>query len=146
MKKILLIAILLPTMLLAQEEKAVTTQDEYNYLTTEYKTQLENGSDFLKGYEIKKVDELVLDDFTVKYSLLKDTATNQNKAMSIIISKKKDKKDKIVYLCMPFNNAELFSDFYKKKSGLGISMGMSLDFSIYAILAKALEKVSNRCK
>ncbi|WDO13091.1 hypothetical protein MH928_17430 [Flavobacterium sp. WW92] len=143
MKKFLFLLVLLPTINFAQD-KISTTDEEYKYLTEGYKIQQETGSDFKSGYELQKIEENKANGFIITYSLLKHKESNKTKALSIVLTKEKDKKDKIVYLCLPFNNTDLFVKFCKETESLGVSMKMYFDYSIYNVLQKSLDKIANR--
>lgn len=126
------------------QEKAVTTVEEYNYLTQGYKLALETGADLKAGYELIKIDEDKIGDFSVSYFIFKNTESKKTKAMLLVLKKDKDKADKVVYLCLPFNNGELFKKFAKETESLGVSMKMYFDYSMYSTLAKSIEKLTNR--
>lgn len=120
-----------------------TTLEEYNYLTQGYKISLENGSDFKKGYELKKYDEDKYAAFTITYHLFIHTETKKTKAILIIISKDKSKKDKEEYLCLPINNDDLFKKFIDKTYEIGLNMKHYFGYSTYKILSKSIDKLVN---
>lgn len=143
MKKLLLLLLLIPVFSIAQD-KVSTTDEEYKYLTEGYRIQQETGSDFKLGYELLKIEENKANGYSIKYSLLQETSTKTTKAISIVLTKDKDKKDKVIYLCLPFNNEELFVKYCKATESLGISMKMYFDYSIYNLLQKSMDKMTNR--
>lgn len=145
MKKLLLIVLLAPALLFSQN-KASTTDEEYKYLTEGYRVQQETGSDFKSGYELKKIDEFTAKNYKATYSILMHKESNQAKALSIVMSKEKDSKDKKIYLCLPFNNDELFKKFYKETESLGLTMSEVFNYTIYNITQKTFERLANRSK
>lgn len=147
MKKIILFLLLLTSLTnFAQTDKVITNDEEYNYLTNGYKESIKNGTGFKEGYELVKIDVAKSDGFTATYSLLKEKSSNLNKAVSIVLTKDKDKEDKVIYLCLPFNNADLLAKFYKDVEKLGISMGMFFQLTVLNNFSKSMDKISNRCK
>jgi hypothetical protein len=147
MKKLVLLFMIAFTPIAnAQDAKPITTEEEYNYLTKGYELQLQNGADFKSGYELLKIDELKVNGYIVTYSLMKESSSKQTKAVSIVLTKEKDKKDKVVYLCLPFNNPDLLQKFYKDTESIGISMKVVFEISVYNNLSRSMDKISNRCK
>lgn len=128
----------------SQDNKPVTSIEEYNYLTQGYKLQLETGGDFKAGYELKPIVEDKAGDFTITYSLMNHISSKTTKAVLITLKKAKDKNDKIIYLCLPFNNQDLFQKFFKETENLGISMKMVFEASMYKALSNSFDKISNR--
>lgn len=146
MKRIILFLAMVPMLGMAQTAKPITTNEEYNYLTSGYKVQIQNGTSFKDGYELEKIDEGKLDGFIIVTALMKEIATGEAKAVSIVITKEKDKADKVVYLCLPFNNPELLKRFLNDQQTLGFSMKLMMDMRMYLNLSRSIEKVANRCK
>jgi hypothetical protein len=135
----------MPFLIVAQT-KPVTSVEEYNYLTAGYKIQVETGGEFKTGYELQKIDELKANGFITVTSLMKEIATGEIKAVSIVLTKEKDKADKVVYLCLPFNNPELFERFFNDHQNLGLSMKVMMDMTMYFNLSRSFDKIANRCK
>ena len=146
MKKLALLIIMTISCNVFAQDKVITTDEEYNYLTKGYELQLQNGSDFKSGYELKKIDEHKSGGFIVTYSLMNELASKTTKAVSIVLTKEKDSKNKVIYLCLPFNNTELLKKFVKDTESLGISMKMVFEASLYVNFARSMDKISNRCK
>ena len=144
MKKILFLLALTFSGFVFSQEQISTTEEEYNYLTQGYKISLETGSDFKKGYELKKIEEDVYFSFKITYSLLIHSESKKTKAVLITIIKEKDKKDKEEYLCLPINNDKLFKKFTDKTDELGASMKYYFDNSTYKILSKLIDKIANK--
>uniref|UniRef100_UPI004048A3AB hypothetical protein n=1 Tax=Flavobacterium sp. TaxID=239 RepID=UPI004048A3AB len=107
MKKILLSFLLLFSVTLFSQDKIITSEEEYKFLTKGYQIYLENGSDFKAGYELVKLTENNTDGYTITYHKFNDTNIKKTKALLIIIEKKKDK----YYLCLPFNNNDLLKKY-----------------------------------
>jgi hypothetical protein len=144
MKKILVVAVAMIFATSFSQEKEVTSLEEYNYLTQGYKIALETGVDFKTGYDLKKIDEDKFGDYSVSYHLFKNLESNKTKAILLVLKKDKDKADKIIYMCLPFNNGDLFKKFAKDTESLGASMQIYFNYSMYNTLAKAMEKLTNR--
>lgn len=142
MKKLLLF-LLVFNYVFGQTENSITTIDEYNYLTQGYKIQLETGGDFKKGYKLEQFEKVTVSNFEITYSFMIEEETKKAKAISIVLKKEKDKDDKVRYLCLPFNNKELFAKFYKDYESLGVSMGYFLNISMFNMLGQTLEGLHN---
>lgn len=136
MKKILFMLLVFN---LGFTQNVSTTIDEYNYLTQGYKIQLETGGDFKKGYQLNQFEKVNASNFEITYSYLIEEESKKAKAILIVIKKEKDKDDKIRYLCLPFNNKELFLKFYKDYESLGVSMGYFLNISMFNLLGQSLQ-------
>lgn len=143
MKRFLLLLLFIPAFSIAQE-KVSTSEEEYKYLTEGYKLQQSNGSDLKSGYEIVKIEENQANGYSITYSLFNHKESQQTKALSIVLTKDKDKKDKMIYLCLPFNNTDLFTKFCKETESLGITMKTYFDYSVYNLLQKSIERMTNR--
>lgn len=144
MKKLVLALTIMFSSFCMAQDKIVTSEEEYNYLTQGYKISLETGSDFKAGYELKKIDEDKLENYSYSYSLLVHKESNKTKAVLITCKKDKEKEDKIVYLCLPFNNGNLFKKFCLETESLGTTMKMYFDYSMYNTLRKAMDKITNK--
>ena len=146
MKKIFLLLLLVPMFNFAQDrEKAVTTDEEYLYLTQGYRITLATGLDVKNGYSLTHLPEVTSENHIIRYSLLKDVKTSKTKAVLITLTKDKSRRDKVVYLCLPFNNKKLLEKFYlaANSPSVGASMTDVLEVSIYNMLASTLDKVTN---
>jgi len=143
MKKLLLAILLFPTLNFAQE-KISTSEEEYKYLTEGLKIQQQTGTDLKSGYELEKIKEVNSNGFIINYSYFNHISSNETRALSIILTKEKDKKDKVVYLCLPIDNSDLFKRFCEETDKLGLSMKMYFDYSIYMMLSKAINKIKNK--
>lgn len=151
MNKIILLLLLVPFFNFAQEqpvkrEKAKTTTEEYNYLTQGYKIGLETGQDLKAGYELNHLPETSVDKFKIRYSVFKETKSNHAKAILITLTKIKDSDNKVLYLCLPFNNKELLAKFYDETLGLGLSMNTMFEVSNLAMLSSLWESKENEMK
>jgi|GEM_PF-3169233 len=127
MKKVLVLAMLLCVGLgFGQEkeatEKITTSIEEYNYLTKGYADDVSKGRDIKNGYELKEFYTFDNENinFSFTYHKFIETATNKTKAV-LVVAKKKS-KNKVKYLCIPFNNKELLEDSATDAAALGITM------------------------
>jgi hypothetical protein len=68
------------------------------------------------------------------------------KAILIVCSKDKDKKNKIIYLCLPFNNMQLMQKFNSESEKMGITMAALFNQSNNIILSSLLDNASNSKK
>lgn len=128
------------------QEKATTTEEEYNYLTIGYEQQIKTGGDMKSGYKLVPIGKPVTaSGYTVERYFLK---TNEDvaKAVFIIAKKEKGEKDKLRYLCLPFNNSDLMKKFYNDVSALGITMMEIVEVAVFDLASKSCEKVANGCK
>jgi hypothetical protein len=153
MKNFLLLLLLVTGSTFAQdkaaeqpESKIITTEEEYNYLTQGYKIAIETGADMKVGYTLEHMPEIKAGNFTAKYSFLKETATKQTKAVLIVLEKEKGNSDKVVYLCLPFNNGELLKKFYAETQTLGITMMDIFSASFFKFASQAADKACNTIK
>lgn len=151
MKKILLVLLVATSgVIFSQNNQAgetnkrqTTTDEEYNYLTKGYEISLETGSDIKSGYKLNKFKENIYDNYTIEYYSFDELKTAKTKCILIVLKKEKSKKDKAIYLCLPFNNQNLYQKFTKQKESLGLSMLIYLDYSIYALFSQTIELISN---
>lgn len=139
MKK-LLILLLLTVNFSFSQEKIITSPEDYNYLTKELPKQMQLGNGVKDGYELIKIESNNFKEFTYNYFLFSEKETKKTKAILIVVGK--NGKEQV--LCLPFNNPELLDEFFKESESLGASMKMYFDKSIYNILSKSMEKLSNR--
>lgn len=118
-----------------------TTYEEYNFLTERY--GLEDGYSMMEGYELQDFMESTLEKFNFNYKLLVENSTKNVKAVFITLTKIKKKEDKIRYLCMPINNANLLEKFNSETTGLGVSMSIALDDLNQALISKLIDEKFN---
>lgn len=118
-----------------------TTYNEYSYLTERY--GLEDNVKMLEGYEFKHLEEVTYGKFNYNYQLFIETETGKTKAVFITITKIKKNDDKVKYLCMPINNAELFKKFHDEAELLGVSMSIGFEGINQAILSKLIDSSFN---
>jgi hypothetical protein len=148
MKQILLLCVLLGSILNAQNKDipipksdVKTTYEEYNYLTEVYPRS--DNLKMLDGYALEDFFEFQIDKYNFAYKNFIKKETGEVKAVFIILSKLKKKEDKKRYICIPFNNSELFKRFYLDSVSLGLSMGDGFDFTNSALLAILLDHYFN---
>ncbi|PHS03492.1 MAG: hypothetical protein COA88_15780 [Kordia sp.] len=130
MKKIVLLALLLTVGLgfgqgneaPVKEEKITTTIEEYNYLTIGYADDLAKGKDLKNGYELKEFHKFDKEKVNFSFTYHKFIETKTNKTKAILVVAKKKSKNKIKYICIPFNNRKLIKDSATEAAILGASM------------------------
>ncbi len=126
MKNILLFGFILSTLVAFGQDDLTksnvkTTESEYNFLLVQYAK--DKSTTILEGYELKPFAEKTSGDFYFNYQFLVELETENVKAVFIEITKvKSSKKDKVRYLCAPFNNPLLSTKFNKDVQNLGTSM------------------------
>ena len=130
MKKILLFGFIISTLVAFGQDDLTksnvkTTESEYNFLLMQYAK--DKSITILEGYELKPFAEKTSGDFYFNYQFLVELETENVKAIFIEITKvKSSKKDKLRYLCAPFNNPLLTTKFNKDVQNLESSMYFSL--------------------
>ena len=144
MKKLLFLLIMVPTLFFAQtKEPTTTTDDEYNYLSNGYGLTVENGLEIKKGYSLKLLSETEKEGFNYKYFGFVNEK-EITKALLIQMTKDKSAKDKIIYLCIPFNRPDLLKDYKKQKEKrLGSSMYVIYDEIDEILLTQYIDKKEN---
>lgn len=130
------------TEIIASDTK--TTYQEYQFLTT----TLENSDDpsVPDGYSFKDFKEITIDDFNFNYRLYVENSSEKVKAISVVITKLKKKNDKKRYLCIPFNNSNLFEKFISDSEKLGISMALKHDAISKLLLSVLFDYIYNTQK
>ncbi|WP_123812142.1 hypothetical protein [Mangrovimonas sp. DI 80] len=122
----------------------ITSQEEYNYLTKGYPQAIELGLGIKEGYEFKTIKDFEYNGFKLKYQYLIHTESQEKKALSIIVTKLKS--DRSEYLCLPFNNAELLTEYLKSINGIGLTMRSVVDVFNTSLLSNLIEFKANQVK
>ncbi len=122
--------------------KIKTSLIEYNYLTKLY--PLEDEATMLSGYRLDDFFQTTVGKYNFNYRVFVEVKTEKVKAVFIIMKKLKKKKDKVEYLCLPFNNSALFSQFNKDVESIGITMGLTFDSLNRFLLSKLLNEKLNK--
>lgn len=120
--------------------QTTTTEEEYRYLTEGYGKQIENGLDVYKeGYVLEDLFKSgEMSGYSFDYYSFKTAETKELKAILIVCQKLK--KDKVRYLCIPFNNRELLGKFTGDYQTLGVSMKSMLEMvNIWVLSEFALQ-------
>lgn len=121
-----------------------TTYQEYQFLTTTLEHS--DNPSLPDGYSFKDFKDVTMDDFNFNYKLYIEDATEKVKAISIVITKLKKKNDKKRYLCIPFNNNDLFEKFIKDSEKLGVSMALKHDAMSKFLLSVLFDYIYNTLK
>jgi hypothetical protein len=82
-----------------------TTEEEYNYVTKGYPTQIADGLDMKKGYSFKDIGTLQQGNYTFTFKGLLRETTNEIAAELIIV--KSLAWNKTYYICIPHGNDNL---------------------------------------
>ncbi|MCF6294870.1 MAG: hypothetical protein L3J25_04185 [Flavobacteriaceae bacterium] len=139
MKKItLLLCFLLSITAFGQ---TTTTLEEYNYLTTGYEDDIKNGREIKDGYELKEFFNHKIEKYNYTYYYFNELETGKTKAILMVLEK--PKKNKVKYLCLPFNNAELLEKFWNKQTSLGLNMGLYFEITVVAMLQGLFDNYKN---
>lgn len=123
---------------------APTSTEEYNFAIKGYRIQTEGGLDPKKGYHFNDLFEKQLGgyDFTAK-TLIREQK-NEAAAILIIVNSKVSQKD--YYVCIPFDNPELFQRYWgdlslwEKPMLLAYTEIVTLYLGAYAVIGKPAEQ------
>jgi hypothetical protein len=137
MKKLLFAFLLGFSSIIFAQDKLITSEEEYKFLTKGYKLYLETGSDFKAGYELIKLKEDNTDGYIITYHKFIDSKIKKVKALLIVLQK----NDKITYLCLPFNNNELLKKFIFEVENLDNTTKSLLQASNSVMLSKSLGEI-----
>ncbi|KAB2913524.1 MAG: hypothetical protein F9K23_17010 [Bacteroidetes bacterium] len=136
--KNIIIALLLAVSLPAISQ---TTQEEYNYITKGYKTQVESGLDMKKGYSFKDYGTFTIEEGKEKRQcefkgLFRDGQTKPC-AVMMIFRRTDISNGAVHYICIPSSDAP--EDIWKQTNKLvkdaesGVSSGMYRAF-VYGLM------------
>lgn len=141
MKKILSFLFILVAFSSFAQDKISTTVNEYNYLVKGYAQDVDAGRSVKDGYKIENFYTFKNGSFTHEYLYLYSIESETPKAVLMINTKTRNAKK--VYLCLPFNNKDLFKLFVKDYEALGISMGISANVATYDLLSNVMPVIYN---
>lgn len=128
----------------AAQKKIITTEEEYNYLTKGYPSSLKFGLDFKSGYHLTPILKDEKGPFIIEYQLLFHEESQENRAVSIIITEKKRNRSNKVYLCLPFNNKNLFGQYYNATVDLGANMSYAYELSNSVLFSTLVDEKFNK--
>ncbi|WP_431213905.1 hypothetical protein ACQ86N_03160 [Puia sp. P3] len=84
---------------------APTTEEEYNYITRGYQTQVSQGLDMKKGYHFANLFDTKISNYTfTAKALIRDVS---NEIAGILIITHSQIWDKTYYMCIPHGNEQL---------------------------------------
>jgi len=111
--KYLIIIIL--TVLFIEKGFSQTTIEEYNFITTGFKLQIESGLDMKKGYQLKELCSLSTNERTAILKVLYriDNKGVKSTAAYMIIYKKKDQPSEYLCIAHPNSDAQIQNALYK---------------------------------
>jgi len=154
MKKIVLLALLLTVGFgFGQEtketkkdekEKITTSIEEYNYLTKGYADDIDKGKDIKDGYELKEFFKFDNEKVNFSFTYHKFIEKTSSKTKAILVVAKKKSKNKVRYLCIPFNNKDLLIDSYSEASGLGVTMSALYNQLNFGAFSKLMNQKFNK--
>jgi hypothetical protein len=123
---------------------APTSEEEYNYLTKDYKVQIESGLDMKRGYVFHDMGVMKQGNHTFTIKGLMRESKNELAAMFFIT--KSNLTGKVYYTCLPIGNPELFARYSNEVSAWDESQTtsychvVSAYMSSMALIALELEK------
>lgn len=141
MKKLLILISILFCLNSFSQEKIITTEIEYNYITNSYSDDVENGRDIKEGYELKDLSSIESKNF--KFNFYKFIKTEDNTTRAVYLRIEKKGKNKVRHLCIPFNNKDLLAEFTKSYDKLGVQMQLETEVVIFAMLQSLLNEKLN---
>jgi uncharacterized GH25 family protein len=121
--------------------KVVTSYEEYNFLTERYGVM--DNAKMLEGYALNHFFEQTVGKYNYNYKLFVESKTQKVKAVFITVTKIKKGDDKVRYICMPFNNPELFQRYVDELTGLGMSMYMGIERLNYTMFESLMDYIYN---
>lgn len=130
----------LPSIFTNNIDTVRTTPEEYNYLTQAY--NISNKSNVLFGYELVPLTSVVLkENYRCDFQLFVEAKSQNVKALLQINKKLKKDEDKILIDCLPFNNHELYVDYFNSIRNLGLNLAYYHNLSITIISSRVLMKI-----
>lgn len=130
--------------LIAQEKIAETTEEEYNYLTKGYKIQLESGLDMKRGYSLVNNNSTDDGKYSFEYSVLKRNKTNEY--VAILIVAKSKVWNNTYYVCIPFENYDLYNLYLQSISTWDYPMSKAYINSLSSKLGLMYNYIFNNTK
>ncbi|MEI6750466.1 MAG: hypothetical protein WCM93_15020 [Bacteroidota bacterium] len=113
-----------------------TTQEEYNYVTKGYKTQIESGLDMKKGYSLK---EITTASVGVRNVVLKGLYRTSSNVLCAIMIEYTKSGEATQYFCAPMTGSpqEIYTQFYNSLSDndTKINSEERLQIIVYALSA-----------
>jgi hypothetical protein len=87
-----------------------TTEEEYNYLTKGYQTQISEGLDMKKGYHLKDMATIRQSNYEFALKMLIRESTNE--IGGILVITKSLAWNKVYYMCIPHGNQSLTNRYW----------------------------------
>ena len=90
-----------------------TTEIEFNYLTKGYAVDMSEGRDLKSGYRLDPMgQEYAIGTYTFNFSAF--VKLDEKAVAAILVVAKSKEWNNTYYLCIPFNNQELFQKYYNE--------------------------------
>ena len=116
-----------------------TTEEEYNYLTKGYQTQIAEGLDMKKGYHFRDMGNMKQSNYEFTMKLLIRESTNE--IGGILVITKSLAWNKVYYLCIPHGNQELANRYWTDLSGwdrpISIAYGQVMSILFGGVMTEA---------
>lgn len=141
MKNIFFLLLFLFVLQMYSQEKVITTQEEYNYLTRGYSQDVKENH-VKAGYILEKFYHKNYQEFSFEYYYFNHIASGKTKAILVIAKKEKGDNDKVKYICFPFNNPDLLKQCSNDFS-MGITMNDIFNSVNNGLLIKSLDLIKN---
>ncbi len=125
-------------------DSSQTTQDDYYYLTEGMKFRDQTGADFKSGHELKEAFKTALKKTEFTFYLFNHIGTNTTKALSVKIVN--TKKDETTYLCVPFDNATLYLEYFEDRKKLKGKADKYYDYVYTLFTTKYIQQKQNETK
>jgi hypothetical protein len=122
---------------------APTSTEEYNFAIRGYRIQTEGGLDPKKGYHFNDLFEKQFGMYNFTAKTLIREQKNEAAGILVIVNSKVSQKD--YYVCIPFDNPELFQRYWGDLSGwdktllLAYTEVVTLYLGAYAVIGKPLD-------
>lgn len=127
----------LPNIFSFSTKEIETKQSEYTYLTEEF--ALNNKYNILEGYELLPLTSVILkENYEFNYQLLIESENQNVKALLVTSKKIKKDEEKVRYLCIPFNQDDLFNDYKLANFKLGVNMGYYHNLAVSIVATSIL--------
>jgi len=94
----------------AQNHVAPTTEEEYNYITKGYQTQISDGLDMKKGYHFKDMFDVRRGNYQFTTKELFRESTDE--VAGILVIAKSFVSNRTYYLCIPHDNQILIERYW----------------------------------
>lgn len=100
----LLLCVLSYTFASSQIKKGITSEEEFNYMSKGYKTQLESGLDMKNGYSVDNGQNIESGAYSFTFIKLFKNVSNDITNVGTIVKAKSNNYGNTYWFCIPVNN------------------------------------------